>query len=175
VTVFNFANLDTDTCRKISQRFPQMNHSFIDEKGSREFYQGQNRYITIVYTGPVPHQDFLRFMQEAEIPILVTGDVSLSEAISMGTCYLYHTPPWKHSVSYYISDLASALLPLDEAWIISQLFSLEQKEDAVSELFHESKYTEALGNFNHYMQELMDLPHNVALLIKKGLEMVGSS
>ena len=69
--------------------------------------------ITVLETGKIPHELFLKLLANADSLSVVTGSGSLSEMIQLyemgsGAPFLYHQPPWKRDYGKAFVDLISA-------------------------------------------------------------------
>jgi hypothetical protein len=172
VTVFNFARLNLESAHRIRADFPEFNYAFIGEQEVFRSGAGKECKATIVFAGSVPHSDFVGFLRQSDLPVFITGDASLAEAISMDALYLHQTPDWKHGLVFYATELARTLLSPSDAWRVEQLFSLGRSPIATGALFYDSDFRDALRYFNTQVRELLNLPQNLANIIRDGLALV---
>ena len=170
--VFNFSRMKREDFERMVEDFPWLNHVFLGEGDIQTHRPSSPSNITAVYCGPVPHEDFLRFMGESELPAFVTGDMSLSEAISMDKLYIYQTPDWKQGIVYYAIDLAKSFLNPYDAAVVEELFRLNRQPGTMSALFYDKHVRDALKEFNMLVREVKDLPHNLAGIIRDGLALI---
>ncbi len=175
--------IDESRRRIIARRFGSSwaNECKSSEKGAET--------VTILQTGPVEHSLFLDFLRFSELPVAITGDASLAEAISLGKPFFYVAPRWK---KYVISNLVSSLPDLlgDESLYLNaeglpSTLRLIQALLATNSHFPEFRETEAAKSdaakylfsdlstqrlFHHVNQRIIaekNLSKNLAALIRK--------
>ncbi|MBT5021766.1 hypothetical protein HON01_02995 [Candidatus Woesearchaeota archaeon] len=56
--------------------------------------------VRIVHLGNQTHDMFINFLKMAELPVCITGDASLAEAISADKIFFYNAPGWKSDVNF---------------------------------------------------------------------------
>ncbi|MBF0104121.1 MAG: hypothetical protein HQM16_02230 [Deltaproteobacteria bacterium] len=95
IVIFDFSS----SCSTRLQVLKDTSHPF-----TQVFYQGvinqgvEYPDVTIIRVGPVGHQLFLRFMQQSDLPVLVTGTRSLEEAIALKKPFYYDMAVWKRDL-----------------------------------------------------------------------------
>ena len=65
----------------------------------------------VIFINQVCHEDFLRLMRLSQPEVLVSGDQSLTEALSMGKVILYQTQSWKINLVKQLQFITEVLLP----------------------------------------------------------------
>jgi len=116
VAIFDFSDCNV---RDVEEDYPfrQFTELFLEEDGTvktlkvREsnYYQPPPN-VYIVHVGPQNHDTFIDFLRYSQLPALITGDCSLSEAISLDKIFIYGAPSWKGRVFPAMVDLAADYL-----------------------------------------------------------------
>ena len=66
--------------------------------------------VYVVHVGHQDHATFLDLLRHSELPVQITGDASLSEAVSLNKIFLYDPPVWKGHVFSSFVKLAADYL-----------------------------------------------------------------
>ena len=95
-------------------RFNENSIGFLQNLLNNLWKADRNNICTIRLVNPYPLKYmtmlfFLRQSQNDENPVAVTGDQSLSEAISIGNIFVYHAPLWKMNIATELLDHYQAL------------------------------------------------------------------
>ncbi len=111
------------------------NHIYLLSNGEVKIYEASPRakkvfpdihgFIDIIHIGPQPQQRFRELLQYSELPVAITGDSSLAEAISMNKLFFHNAPPWKMLCFANYVALATELLPWQQASKIMELFGCD--------------------------------------------------
>lgn len=116
IVIFDFSRFDADYVEKCF-RVRQFKEIFLEEDGSVNILEPKNSpypqpapNVYVVHVGPQNHATFLNFLRYSELPVQITGDSSLAEAISLNKIFIYEAPSWKGHVFPALVDLAADYL-----------------------------------------------------------------
>jgi hypothetical protein len=116
ITIFDFSKANPGLIEQYHQHGPFID-IFLQEDGSVKTIKGTGkRYgrqvpnVYIVHVGPQDHSVFVDFLRYSQIPAAITGDASLSEAVSLNKSFIYHPPGWKNHVFPHFIELAPDLI-----------------------------------------------------------------
>jgi hypothetical protein len=118
ITIFDFSNVQFPN--KEVSRGAYFNEPFRDvfyNSGDVEVILGDGSKfgkvapnVNIVHVGMQNHSTFLDFLRYSQIPVAITGDASLAEAVSLRKPFVYHPPTWKTLVFPHLVERAPDLL-----------------------------------------------------------------
>ncbi|MBS3162817.1 hypothetical protein J4467_02730 [Candidatus Woesearchaeota archaeon] len=100
ITIFNFNRTNSKLVKEYAKK-SQFRHVLLgEEEGviNNDINDSAVPNIHVVHVGYQPHDIFLNFLRYSELPVLITGDASLSEAVSLRKIWIYQSPPWKVAI-----------------------------------------------------------------------------
>ena len=196
ITIFDFSNVNP--CSIEEYKYEPFCDIFLQENGQAKLIKG-NKFdmssskVYIVHVGSQKHSTFLDFLRYSELPVAITGDCSLSEAISFNKTFFYAAPRWKKEVFPAFINLAADYL--DNWEDINRIGSLissnkinEEKFRKYNEfkkihldlfypeannshkLFYDSSYKDSFHRYNQALIQKMNISKNLANIIKEAVQ-----
>ncbi len=106
-------------------------HVFFDRStGEMNVLHGKEYpQIKIIHLGKTPYDIYLSLMKSAELPVLVRGDASLSQAIAFDKLFFYETSAWKNGVIPSYLEFAIGMFAPDQVAMIRRLHGRDSRED----------------------------------------------
>jgi hypothetical protein len=86
-------------------------HFQLKKTFNRTIIEDEKNHIKIYIESYLPHEDVISYMQGSQEPILVTGDQSMSEAISLGKLFFYEMQEWKRELYDNFREYCRFVLP----------------------------------------------------------------
>lgn len=132
------------------------NHYLRGEDGSyKTLHRKKGASVHVLHVGTQPHSVLLNAMAAATLPIMVTGDGSLSEAISMGKLFFYEPPAWKSPLEGALTECAEQYLPFKDVELMYALKGIS--EPLVTDSQALAAFEAALDELAPYMGQLYDV------------------
>lgn len=109
----------------------EFTHIFFDQESGQLRIVAGKEYpqIRVIHVETIPHDIFLSLLQAADLPVLITGDASLSETIAFDKLFIYQIAPHKTNVMPSYLKLALRLLDSEEAELILKMHGFLTEAD----------------------------------------------
>ncbi len=133
--------------------------------------------VSVVHVGPQRHSTFRDFLRYSQLPVSITGDLSLAEAISLDKPFMYSAPSWKMNVplnllNYVSENSSNGLLGEEEIRHIKSIFGCYRNFNTLAGLFYDPSTQEAFHRLNQSLITNHDLSKNLASIIREAVEML---
>lgn len=102
-------------------------------KLGRRFWRPASEF-SVVKVGPVPHDMYLEFLRNVDLPIAMTGTQSLLEAIERHIPFVYEFIAWKMDINFGMAEVILAQFAGEERrylldWILGEGDRISSRED----------------------------------------------
>jgi hypothetical protein len=147
--------------------YSEFTHVFFDEKTGVPRYFAGKKYpeVKILHVEQLPHNICASIMKTSELPIMITGDQSLSEAVSFDKLYIYSQTGFKGQVMTSLGRLAMQLLDPGGADKIQNIIKPALEAEYLPRLFYDSEYQNAVHRLNRLIIEKRNLVSNLTTKI----------
>jgi hypothetical protein len=112
---------------------------------------------------------FHRFLRQADLPVIVTGDASLSEAISASKVFIYQFQIHKRNLIRQMYRFAKEKLTSAEYDLFRSFGGTKFFGDRISAVLFQEKMKVAFQKFSDAAREHLDIYKTIAQLIEEGL------
>ena len=171
---------DNHTYNSKASNILDLDVNFQIKKGyRRKIIEDEDNHIKIYIETQMPHSDVITHMKYSQEPILVTGDQSMSEAISLGKLFFYEMQEWKielyskfqeymrfvsHRFTslHYFMDKSSRLDTLDNGNLDEVITELVRKTER-------HKLTDFIRSISKNVRANFDLRVDLIAVVKKML------
>jgi hypothetical protein len=150
---------------------------------NRTIIEDPDNHIKIYIETYMPHETVLSHMANSQEPILVTGDQSMSEAISLGKLFFYEMQEWKKELYTNFKEYCRFVLPrntslhcfLDKATRIDTL-ETGQIDTVINNIVRKTRRNDLIGymgTVSDHIKQNHDLKLDLISTIKR--MMVGNT
>lgn len=170
-------------------------HVFLGKDGMRSAGNPESKLMLVSAESGVSHSLLMGFMAQSDFPVNVTGDSSLSEAISLSKIFYYSVRSHKSMVVDDIISRVTSVLHPPVAEKIKKALEYHSPEDiryslpasyferarefqnnyenslyaTASRLFYDPEYISAFKAFNDHVQGKLNLVKNIANLLREAI------
>lgn len=135
--------------------------TYILPNGESRIFLGEGRLhgkrrhdVHIIHLGTQPHDIFLRFMAQSQLPLYITGDASLSEAVSMDKVFCYDAPYWKREMLPHLLQFLTLLANEKDSQILRSVHGLSPHTPR--EFFTFESYQQLYESLRNLVEEVQD-------------------